>query len=70
MWMWQEMQFLVFASNRGYLGAGGIGDNGLYPNCTGGAAGYIDKWLLGDNIYQYPTCKVWFIVSESVLCEI
>ena len=43
---------------RGYLGAGGIGDDGLYPNCTGGAAGYIDKWLLGDNIYRYPTCRV------------
>lgn len=43
---------------RGYLGAGGIGDNGLYPNCTGGAAGYIDRWMFGDNMYRYPTCKV------------
>ncbi|XP_039638979.1 heparan-alpha-glucosaminide N-acetyltransferase isoform X2 [Perca fluviatilis] len=41
----------------GYLGAGGIGDNGLYPNCTGGAAGYIDRWMFGDNMYRYPTCK-------------
>lgn len=43
---------------RGYLGAGGLGDNGLYPNCTGGAAGYIDRWMFGDNMYRYPTCKV------------
>lgn len=43
---------------RGYLGAGGIGDDGLYPNCTGGAAGYIDQWMFGDNIYGYPTCRV------------
>ncbi|XP_034753529.1 heparan-alpha-glucosaminide N-acetyltransferase isoform X2 [Etheostoma cragini] len=41
----------------GYLGAGGIGDNGLYPNCTGGAAGYIDRWMFGDNMFRYPTCK-------------
>jgi heparan-alpha-glucosaminide N-acetyltransferase len=27
----------------GYIGPGGIGDYGLYPNCTGGAAGYIDR---------------------------
>ena len=43
---------------RGYLGAGGIGDNGLYPNCTGGAAGHIDRLMFGDNMYRYPTCKV------------
>lgn len=43
---------------RGYLGAGGIGDNGLYPNCTGGAAGYVDRWMFGDNMFRYPTCKV------------
>lgn len=43
---------------RGYLGAGGIGDNGLYPNCTGGAAGHVDRWMFGDNMYRYPTCKV------------
>ncbi|KAF7219587.1 heparan-alpha-glucosaminide N-acetyltransferase-like [Nothobranchius furzeri] len=41
----------------GYLGAGGIGDGGRYPNCTGGAAGYIDRWMFGDNMYRYPTCK-------------
>lgn len=40
------------------MGAGGIGDGGLYRNCTGGAAGYIDRWMFGDNMYRYPTCKV------------
>ncbi|XP_072526319.1 LOW QUALITY PROTEIN: heparan-alpha-glucosaminide N-acetyltransferase [Salminus brasiliensis] len=43
----------------GYLGPGGIGDFGQYPNCTGGAAGHIDRWLLGENhIYQTPSSRV------------
>uniref|UniRef100_A0A671XNH9 Heparan-alpha-glucosaminide N-acetyltransferase n=1 Tax=Sparus aurata TaxID=8175 RepID=A0A671XNH9_SPAAU len=43
----------------GYLGPGGIGDMGLYTNCTGGAAGFIDRWLLGENhIYQTPSSRV------------
>ncbi|XP_070683667.1 heparan-alpha-glucosaminide N-acetyltransferase isoform X2 [Pempheris klunzingeri] len=43
----------------GYLGPGGIGDMGLYANCTGGAAGAIDRWLLGENhIYQNPSSRV------------
>ncbi|KAM6940724.1 heparan-alpha-glucosaminide N-acetyltransferase [Xenentodon cancila] len=43
----------------GYLGPGGIGDMGLYANCTGGAAGLIDRWLLGENhIYQTPSSRV------------
>lgn len=45
--------------NRGYLGPGGVGDMGLYANCTGGAAGFIDRWLLGANhIYQTPSSRV------------
>ncbi|XP_053195293.1 heparan-alpha-glucosaminide N-acetyltransferase [Scomber japonicus] len=44
---------------NGYLGPGGIGDMGLYANCTGGAAGFIDRWLLGENhIYQTPSSRV------------
>lgn len=32
---------------------------GLYANCTGGAAGYIDRWLLGEkHIYQTPSSRV------------
>lgn len=46
-------------SRSGYLGPGGIGDLGKYPNCTGGAAGYIDRLLLGeDHIYQHPSSTV------------
>lgn len=41
---------------RGYLGPGGIHEDGKYENCTGGAAGYIDKQILGLNhMYKYPT---------------
>ncbi|XP_015126094.1 heparan-alpha-glucosaminide N-acetyltransferase [Diachasma alloeum] len=40
----------------GYLGPGGNHRYGEYFNCTGGAAGYIDKLILGiDHIYQHPT---------------
>ncbi|XP_011296757.1 heparan-alpha-glucosaminide N-acetyltransferase isoform X2 [Fopius arisanus] len=40
----------------GYLGPGGYHRSGEYFNCTGGAAGYIDKLVLGiDHLYQHPT---------------
>ncbi|KAJ6661666.1 hypothetical protein lerEdw1_013905, partial [Lerista edwardsae] len=56
---------IVCFLHRGYLGPGGIGDDGKYPNCTGGAAGYIDKWLLGENhIYHYPTCKELYKTTQ------
>jgi heparan-alpha-glucosaminide N-acetyltransferase len=43
---------------RGYLGPGGFGDYGEYYNCTGGAAGYIDKKIFTeDHIYGQPTCQ-------------
>ncbi|KAM7419151.1 hypothetical protein PAMA_016327 [Pampus argenteus] len=46
----------------GYLGPGGIGDMGMYPNCTGGAAGFIDRWLLGEkHIYQTPSSRVIYV---------
>lgn len=56
--LYVETYYNTLVSYRGYLGAGGIGDYGLYPNCTGGAAGYIDRWMFGDNMYRYPTCRV------------
>ncbi|KAM4590666.1 heparan-alpha-glucosaminide N-acetyltransferase [Odontesthes bonariensis] len=57
--LWLCITFLMPVPNcpTGYLGAGGIGDGGLYPNCTGGAAGHIDRWIFGDNMYRYPSCK-------------
>lgn len=33
----------------GYLGPGGLHDHGKYVNCTGGAAGYIDRKLIGSS---------------------
>ncbi|XP_017488418.1 PREDICTED: heparan-alpha-glucosaminide N-acetyltransferase [Rhagoletis zephyria] len=42
----------------GYLGPGGKHALANYPNCTGGATGYIDRLILGNaHIYQHPTAK-------------
>ncbi|XP_060561186.1 heparan-alpha-glucosaminide N-acetyltransferase-like [Ruditapes philippinarum] len=42
----------------GYIGPGGLHEGKLYENCTGGAAGYIDRMVLGVNhIYGNPTPK-------------
>jgi heparan-alpha-glucosaminide N-acetyltransferase len=49
----------------GYLGPGGLADNGLYRNCTGGAAGYIDKLVFGENhIYDSPTCQAAYLTGS------
>ncbi|KAJ8317982.1 hypothetical protein KUTeg_003073 [Tegillarca granosa] len=43
---------------KGYIGPGGLHDHSQYFNCTGGAAGYIDRKIFGDkHIYQSPTSK-------------
>ena len=42
----------------GYLGPGGLAEDGKYFNCTGGSARYIDTAIFGPNhIYQNPTSK-------------
>jgi hypothetical protein len=42
---------------RGYNGAGGIADEGNYPDCTGGIHRYIDVSIFGEShIYDGPTC--------------
>lgn len=59
--IWLCLTFLlpVPGCPTGYLGPGGIGDMGQFPNCTGGAAGFIDRWLLGEkHIYQNPSSRV------------
>ncbi|XP_074519147.1 heparan-alpha-glucosaminide N-acetyltransferase isoform X1 [Halichoeres trimaculatus] len=59
--VWLCLTFLLPVPEcpTGYLGPGGIGDMGLYANCTGGAAGYIDRWLFGEkHIYQTPSSRV------------
>ncbi|XP_053515825.1 heparan-alpha-glucosaminide N-acetyltransferase isoform X1 [Artibeus jamaicensis] len=61
--IWLALTFFlpVPGCPTGYLGPGGIGDLGKYPNCTGGAAGYIDRLLLGeDHIYQHPSSTVLY----------
>ncbi|XP_073493089.1 heparan-alpha-glucosaminide N-acetyltransferase [Phyllobates terribilis] len=58
---WLCLTFLlpVPGCPTGYLGPGGIGDFGKYPNCTGGAAGSIDRLVLGeDHVYQHPSSNV------------
>lgn len=50
---------------RGYLGPGGIGDYGKYFDCTGGAAGYIDKKIFTeDHIYNQPTCQPLYLTGS------
>lgn len=42
----------------GYLGPGGLHNHSSSPNCTGGAAGYLDRIVFGEqHIYQHPTCQ-------------
>uniref|UniRef100_A0A8C4IJP5 Heparan-alpha-glucosaminide N-acetyltransferase n=1 Tax=Dicentrarchus labrax TaxID=13489 RepID=A0A8C4IJP5_DICLA len=58
-WLFLTFALPVPGCPTGYLGPGGIGDMGLYANCTGGAAGFLDRWLLGENhIYQTPSSRV------------
>ncbi|XP_056441646.1 heparan-alpha-glucosaminide N-acetyltransferase [Gadus chalcogrammus] len=66
--VWLCITFLlpVPGCPTGYLGPGGIGDMGLYSNCTGGAAGYVDRWLLGNNhIYQNPSSRVIYLTHTA-----
>ncbi|XP_064457684.1 heparan-alpha-glucosaminide N-acetyltransferase-like isoform X2 [Ornithodoros turicata] len=42
----------------GYLGPGGLARNETFYNCTGGAAGYIDRIILSENhLYQHSEAK-------------
>ena len=58
--------FFMLNFCRGYLGPGGLHmapenstQPSIYENCTGGAAGYIDRQVFGDHhMYDSPTCKV------------
>lgn len=44
----------------GYLGPGGLADDGKYENCTGGAAGYLDRVIFGSHMYKTPSCHVMY----------
>ena len=42
----------------GYVGPGGIGDEGRFPSCTGGVHRFIDEAVFGfEHYYHSPTCK-------------
>ncbi|CAK8692393.1 unnamed protein product [Clavelina lepadiformis] len=61
--LWLLLTFLlpVPGCPTGYIGPGGLAEDGNYINetCIGGAAGYIDRWLFGEaHIYGHPTAKV------------
>ncbi|KAJ8949967.1 hypothetical protein NQ318_002375 [Aromia moschata] len=45
-WMWERL-----------LGSGGLDDGGRFMNCTGGAAGYIDRAIFGHHMYKKPPCN-------------
>ena len=54
---------------RGYTGPGGLSEGGVYQNCTGGAARYIDVMVLGEShMYHYPTPQVRNIGLQTFLC--
>lgn len=44
----------------GYLGPGGLQFNNSYENCTGGAAGYIDRVIFCNHMYKNPSCHVMY----------
>ncbi|KAF5282861.1 hypothetical protein FQR65_LT14199 [Abscondita terminalis] len=46
--------FVVHAPNcsKGYMGPGGLHENGSHIGCTGGAAGYIDFLILGKHVFR------------------
>ena len=46
---------------RGYLGPGGDHEYGRYANCTGGAAGYIDRVVFGED---HMLTKSWMTARE------
>jgi len=63
-WLMVTFVFDVPGCGKGYLGPGGIGDQGAFWNCTGGAAGYVDQQIFGINhIYQTPTCRDTYITG-------
>lgn len=42
---------------KGYLGPGGLYNKSSNVNCTGGAAGYIDRLVIGENHMYFGTPK-------------
>ena len=65
--VWLMVTFLVHDPKcpPGYMGPGGtLVDEGKYKNCTGGAAGYIDRLIFTTkHIYKTPTCKTLYLTG-------
>lgn len=55
----QYLYNFLYIFFRGYLGPGGLHDGGGTFNCSGGAAGYIDRTFFGGNhLYNWNVIKV------------
>lgn len=65
--VWLLVTFLLHVPKcpTGYLGPGGtVADEGHYKNCTGGAAGYIDRLIFTTkHVYKTPTCKDLYLTG-------
>ncbi|CAG0879332.1 unnamed protein product [Darwinula stevensoni] len=47
--------------SSGYLGPGGMHEEGAHKKCIGGAAGYIDRVVLGEaHLYPTPTASILY----------
>ncbi|CAG2189811.1 HGSNAT [Mytilus edulis] len=63
----QTYSILIDPISVWYLGPGGLENYGKQYNCTGGAAGYIDRKVFGEkHIYGSPTCKC---LLAGILCK-
>lgn len=50
--------FFLHNFSRGYLGPGGKHDDWVAEECSGGAAGYIDRLLLGEShLFQHSDAR-------------
>ena len=51
---------------RGYIGPGGLHDYNAHPNCTGGAAAYIDKLIISpQHLYKGNTARLIYLNSGA-----
>ncbi|XP_022915927.1 heparan-alpha-glucosaminide N-acetyltransferase-like [Onthophagus taurus] len=50
---------------KGYLGPGGLHDHAKHELCTGGVAGYIDREIFGNHMYQKPTCTFVYQTTQA-----
>lgn len=50
----------VHGCPTGFLDPGGLQYNMTYENCTGGAAGYIDRVIFKNHMYRNPSCHIMY----------